>query len=315
METLLVIAGPTAAGKSAVALAVAAKSSGEIINADSVQVYRGLDIGTAKPTRQERESVPHHMLDIADPRDNYTVARYRQETAGIIKEIHNRGKLPILVGGTGLYIRAVVMGYAFSESGVDEGFRAQLQAIAEREGPDVLHRQLAEIDPQTAQKLHPNDLRRVIRALEVYRHSHVPISCQVALTAQSHVYNTVMVGITMSRDRLYRKIEDRVDRMMDMGLVDEVRGLLNGGIPPQAKSMQSLGYRQIVGYLQNEYSLGKAVELIKRDTRRFAKRQLTWFRRENEMIWFNREDYANDNLLAENISNNLAGYYHLNENK
>jgi tRNA dimethylallyltransferase len=309
MDKLLVITGPTAVGKSAVALAVAKHIGGEIISADSVQVYRGLDIGAAKPSQVEREVVPHHLLDIVDPGENYTVAQYQTDAAAAITEIHSRGKLPILVGGTGLYIRAVVMGYAFSESGVDEELRQRLRTIAEDEGPEALHSRLAAVDPLSAEKLHPNDVRRVIRALEVYENSKNSITRQIELTTEHVAYDTKMFGITMPRDCLYRQIELRVDQMMDGGLVDEVRSLLKAGVPPQAKALQSLGYKQIVGFLQEEYTLDEAVLLIKRDTRRFAKRQLTWFRREQEITWLNIFEYGSSEAVAENISYNLAGYY------
>lgn len=308
MGKLLVIAGPTAVGKTDTALAVAKRVGGEIISADSVQVYRGLDIGAAKPTRQEREEVPHHLLDIVGPTENYTVARYQDDAARVIAEVQGRGKLPILVGGTGLYIRAVVQGYAFGEKGEDKALRDRLRREAEEHGPEALHRRLAVVDPVSAAKLHPNDLRRVIRALEFYESSCEPISRQERRTAGESVYDTQMFCLSMPRELLYRRIETRVDQMVAAGLVDEVRGLLNNGVPMDAKSMQSLGYKQLVAHLQGELSLEAAVALIKRDTRRYAKRQLTWFRREEHAVWLDLTQCGGKLEAAENISSFLAGY-------
>ncbi|EEG78545.1 tRNA (adenosine(37)-N6)-dimethylallyltransferase MiaA [Dethiobacter alkaliphilus] len=302
MEKLLVIVGPTAVGKTAVAIEVAKKLGGEIISADSVQVYRGLDIGAAKPSREEREAVAHHLLDIVDPADNYTVADFQEDAKKAITDITNRGKLPILVGGTGLYVRAVVHGFSFSESGMDEEYRAGLHREAEQHGSQYLHGKLAAVDPEAAEKLHPNDLRRVIRALEVYRQSKRPISHQVDKTSDEPIYNTVQFGLTMPRELLYRRIEKRVDSMLDAGLVDEVRNLLNEGVPPAAKSLQSLGYKQIVAYLTGQISLEEAIRLIKRDTRRFAKRQLTWFRRDEDLIWLDMHALGNYQAAAQKIS-------------
>ncbi|MDW7652241.1 MAG: tRNA (adenosine(37)-N6)-dimethylallyltransferase MiaA [Bacillota bacterium] len=307
MEKLLVIVGPTAVGKSDVALCVSQKQNGEIISADSVQVYRGLDIGAAKPSARERKLVPHHLIDFVNPNENYTVAGFQRDAKEAISGVHARGRLPVLVGGTGLYVRAVLQGFAFSESGIDEELRNRLRSEAELYGPEFLHSKLADVDPAAAEKLHPNDLRRVIRALEVYEQTHQPISRQVEATPQTPVYDAVLFGLTMPRDMLYARIEQRVDSMMAAGLVEEVDKLLHSGVSPQAKSMQSLGYKQIVKYLKGEVSREAAVELIKRDTRRFAKRQLTWFRREHDIQWFDILETGGIEAVAENISIFLAG--------
>jgi tRNA dimethylallyltransferase len=308
MGKILVIVGPTAVGKSDVALRVAQKLRGEIISADSVQVYRGLDIGAAKPSPQERTAVPHHLIDIVDPNENYTVADFQRDAGETIAAVHRRGRLPILAGGTGLYVRSVVQGFAFSESGTDEELRHRLRLEAERHGPEALHNRLTGVDPEYAAKLHPNDLRRVIRALEVYERTQVPISEQISQTPQEAVYDALQFGLTLPRELLYQRIEERVEQMLASGLVDEVKGLLANGVSPEAKSMQSLGYKQIVTYLQGELSLEESVALIKRDTRRFAKRQLTWFRRDQEIQWFDLLQTGGREAVAENISNILAGY-------
>lgn len=309
MEKLLVIVGPTAVGKSNVALRLAEEYDGEIISADSVQVYRGLDLGAAKPSLAERATVTHHLIDIVDANDNYTVADFQQDAALVITDVLNRGKLPILVGGTGLYVRAILKGFAFSDSGADQEFRHKLQKAAELFGPEHVHQKLAAVDAQTASKLHPNDLRRVIRALEVFSQTQLPISEQVALTPESSVYDAAQIGLTMPRDLLYTRIEERVDKMIAQGLVDEVKCLLAQGVLPQAKSMQSLGYKQIVSYLKGDISLPTAVELIKRDTRRFAKRQVTWLRRDAEIQWVDVHKIGDVVDIVKNISLIVAGYW------
>ena len=305
---LLVITGPTSVGKSAVAVAVAKTTGGEIISADSVQVYRGLNIGAAKPTVAERETVPHHLIDLVDPNQNYTVAQFQQQATKQITALHKQGKLPILVGGTGLYLRAVVKGYAFGENAEDELLRLRLRQEAKNLGAEALHNKLSAVDPLTAAKLHPNDLRRVIRALEFYEKNRQTISGQLAATPLENVYDTLFFCLTLPRELLYRRIEMRVEEMLAAGLVDEVRGLLAGGVSPEAKSMQSLGYKQIVAYLLGEISLTTAIAEIKRDTRRFAKRQLTWFRREKELIWLDLTEYNGSSDLVANISRKIAGY-------
>jgi tRNA dimethylallyltransferase len=289
MAPLLVIAGPTAVGKSQVALQVAAALGGEIVSADSVQVYRGLDIGTSKASLEERRLVPHHLLDIADPRENYTVADFQRDAREAVERIQARGRLPVLVGGTGLYIRALLRGFAFGETGEDESLRLKLNEEAELHGPEVLHERLAAVDPAAAAKIHPRDLRRLLRALEVFTRSRRPISLQRLDTAGSSGYDVLMFVLNRPREQLYQRIEQRVETMLGEGLVEEVRGLLCGGVPAGCKAMQSLGYRQIVACLQGTMTLPAAVELIKRDTRRYAKRQLTWFRSEPEAFWIDLE--------------------------
>lgn len=300
MVPLLVITGPTAVGKSQVALQVALRLGGEIVSADSVQVYRGLDIGTAKASLAERALVTHHLLDIAEPHENYTVADFQREAREAIDRIASRGRLPILAGGTGLYIRALLRGFAFSEAGGNEALRRKLFEEAQLYGPELLHKRLAEVDPQAASGIHPHDLRRLLRALEVYAQSCRPISGQKQSTTGVSGYDVLMFVLNRPREELYLRIEQRVETMLAEGLVEEVRGLLGGGVPAGCKAMQSLGYRQIVACLQGALTLPAAVELIKRDTRRYAKRQLTWFRSEPEASWI---DLAKDGLhgAVENI--------------
>lgn len=309
MDKLLVIAGPTAVGKSKVAFQVARELDGEIISADSVQVYRGLNIGSAKPSAAERAMVPHHMLDIADAAENYTVADFQRDARDAVAHVQQRGKLPILVGGTGLYITAVIRDYAFSESGQNEEIRERLKADAQKYGSVYLHQKLSEVDPQSSERIHCNDLRRIIRALEVYEQSKEPISGQVRKTTGIALYDMLVVVLTMPREQLYRRIDERVDQMMRQGLVEEVRTLLASGVSTYAKAMQSLGYRQISAYLQGELPLERAVELIKRDTRRYAKRQLTWFRREPDLIWLDLAKEGGESMAGKKICALLAGNY------
>lgn len=281
---LLAIVGPTATGKTEISLRVAQRLGGEIVSADSMLIYRRMDIGTAKPTRLERQMAPHHMIDLVDPGEMYNVALYSQTVKKILPDIRARGNLPLLVGGTGLYVRSVIDGYNFSESGTNSDLRARLMQDCAAMGKAALHERLKEVDPQAASRLHVNDVKRVVRALEVYYLTGKTLS-RSAGREESPAFNLIMYGLTMDRKELYLRIEKRVDRMMADGLVEEVRNLLNLGYSPELTSMQGLGYKEIILYLKGEASLGQAVELLKRNTRRFAKRQLTWFRRDGRIKW------------------------------
>ncbi|MCL5045788.1 MAG: tRNA (adenosine(37)-N6)-dimethylallyltransferase MiaA [Actinobacteria bacterium] len=285
MLPLLVVTGPTATGKTAVGIELALRLKGEVISADSMLVYRHMDIGTAKPDLEERRGVPHHLIDIVDPDEEFSVADFQVLAHQKIREVAGRGKLPLLVGGTGLYIRALAEEYQFTEMDPDSEFRRRLAEEARVKGGEGLHGRLREVDPDAAARIHPNDSRRLIRALEVYEKTGRPISSSWGAPARPSPYDLVMVGITADRQDLYRRIELRVDRMIAAGLVEEVRSLLGMGYTRDLKSMQSLGYREIAAYLDGETDLPGAVELIKINTRRFAKRQLTWFRRDRRINW------------------------------
>lgn len=276
--------GPTATGKTGISLQVAEKLGAEIISADSMLVYRGMDIGTAKPTREEMGRVPHHMIDVADPGEIYNVAIYSQRVKDILGGIPERANLPLLVGGTGLYVRAVVDGYNFSEAGTDRELRARLAQECHTLGRAALHERLKNIDPRTASRLHVNDVKRVIRALEVYYLTGKTLSGSAG-REEAPRFNLLIYGLTMDRKRLYSRIEERVDKMMAAGLLEEVRNLLAGGYSPELTSMQGLGYKEMILHLKGEISLEEAVELLKRNTRRFAKRQITWFRRDPRIRW------------------------------
>lgn len=310
MIPLLVIVGPTAVGKTAISLKVAKTLKGEIISADSMQIYRYLDIGTAKPTPYERELVPHHLVDFIDPAADYNVSQFQKDATEAIMEVSGKGKLPILVGGTGLYCNAVIYDYAFTEAENSPSLRAELTEEAKNRGTETLYKRLEKLDPVSAAKIHPNDLRRIIRALEVFSLTGKPIHDQVISTkAHKTKYNSLLIGINRPREVLYRRIEARVDQMMAAGLVEEVQGLLHRGYSPHLKSLQGLGYRHILPYLQGEVSLEEAVTLLKRDTRRFAKRQLTWFRKNKGIIWFTLENdrIEEEETMVKNICNLVAG--------
>lgn len=283
---LLVIAGPTATGKSEAAVQVAEAVGGEVVSADSMLVYRHMDIGTAKPTRKEMRGIPHHLISIIEPDEEYSVAIYQKQAREVIAAIQARGRLPVLAGGTGLYIRAVIDPYDFTDANRDESLREALLKEAENNGAETLHKRLAEVDGLSAAKLHPRDTRRVIRALEVYYLTGKPISSYQEIKEHAApLYDLVFLGLSMPREKLYRRIEQRVDAMLEKGLPDEVRGLLEAGYSPSLASLQGLGYKEIIAWLIGEVSWPRAVELLKRNTRRFAKRQLTWFRRDERIKW------------------------------
>lgn len=303
---LLVIVGPTAVGKTKTAIQVAHRLQGEVVSADSRQVYRYMNIGTAKPDWNEREGVPHHLIDIVDPDEEFSVADYQRLAQGVIKEIWKRNKLPILAGGTGFYINAVIDNYNFSSTAVNWEFRQRMQQLGEKYGGGYLLEKLRLADPVTAERLHPHDLRRIIRALEVYEFTGRPLSQWEREQDQDSPYLLHMVGLTMERASLYAVINERVEEMIARGLIDEVRALLARGYSPDLNSMQGLGYKEIIPYLEGKVSLKEAVEILQRNTRRFAKRQLTWFRRDRRINWYAISTIPGENLM-EDITNVAAG--------
>ena len=299
LDALLVIVGPTGVGKSEVAVDLTSKLRAEIISADSRQIYRGMDIGTAKPSPEVISRTPHHLIDIASPREVFSAAEFKRRAEPIIKRVQEENRLPLLVGGSGLYIRAVVDGI-FVGPGRDQDLRARLRE-KEDKGRGSLYQELRRVDPVAASYLHSHDERRVIRALEVYYLSGRPISSHQRQLLYSPLPSTVMVGLRMERKTLYRLINRRVDAMMEEGLVKEVEGLLYRGYDEDLPSMQGLGYRQIIGYLEGKYSREEAVRLIKRDTRRFAKHQLTWFNKDSRIIWLDREKFPTPGEASQKI--------------
>ena len=282
---ILVIAGPTASGKSELALELARRLDGEIVSADSMQVYRGMDIGTAKPTPEQRAEIPHHLLDVADPDQPFSAADFAGAADTAIRDIGSRGRQSIVVGGTGLYIRALLKGLVDSPGGADE-FRQALHEEAGRLGNEALLERLRRVDPELAARLHPNNLPRIIRALEVYHLTGIPLSrYQQEHGFSGQRYRSLQIGIRAGRPLLYNRIDDRVDRMLEQGLVQEVQRLLDAGYGPDAKAMRSIGYKEMTAHLAGESSLEEASRLIKRNTRHYAKRQLTWFNADKDILW------------------------------
>ena len=275
------IVGPTASGKTALSLLVARRLRGEIICMDSMQLYRGMDIGTAKPTREERAQSPHHMLDILNPDEAFSVSQYAVMARELIEQI----SVPLLVGGTGMYLQALSLPMDYGQVGGDEGIREKYHAIAREQGQDALHALLQKVDPLSAARLHPHDERRVVRALEVYDLTGVPLSRQKMPEAEDSPYDFQLYALELPRDVLYDRVNRRVDVMIAQGLLDEVRTLMAGGLSPEAQSMQGLGYKEMLPVLRGEQSLAEAAALLKLRTRHYAKRQLTWFKRDGRIRW------------------------------
>lgn len=285
MKKIVTICGPTGIGKTNFAIAMAQTFNGEIIGADSMQIYKHMDIGTAKPDENERTLAVHHLVDFLDPKEEFDAGQYATRADGIIASLYNRGKLPIIAGGTGLYMRALLHGL-FRARPVCEKTLADLTLLNQEKGNLYLHAQLTLCDPIAAQKIHPNDSFRVIRALEVFQTTGNPISqSQKAHDFKEDKYQSLTIGLTMDRKRLYERINQRVDIMISQGLLDEVKSLIERGYSLDLKSMQSIGYRHMGMFLKQEIDFDEAVRLLKRDTRRYAKRQFTWFNSEKDLIW------------------------------
>ena len=299
MEPLVIVAGPTATGKSKTGIELALRMGGSIISADSMQVYRHMDIGTAKVTPGQMRGVPHALIDIIEPGEEWNVVRFQELSKKAVSEALMQGRLPILVGGTGFYIQALLYDIDFTKTREDGAFREQMQAIARREGPQALHERLALVDPQAAKAIHPNNVKRVIRALEYARETGEPISSHnEEQRKRPPAYDAVFFVLTMERRRLYERINRRVDRMLEDGLVEEVRALKERGLGAGDVCMQGLGYRQILSYLEGTVSLEDATAQIKTQTRHFAKRQLTWFQGQKDVIWLSVDSFGSAQEVA-----------------
>jgi tRNA dimethylallyltransferase len=284
-ERIIVIVGPTASGKSELAVQLAERFSGEIVNADSMQFYSGMEIGTARPSAQLMSQVPHHLFGIVTPDVNFTAADFITTAGSIITDISRRGRIPIVVGGTGLYIRALLCGLAESPA-ADEEFRASMTEYAEQHGPEALHKLLDRVDPDSAARLHMNDRLRIIRALEVFHQTGQPLSqVQVGHGFNECRYHALKIGLDVPRQTLYERIEKRVDAMITAGFIAEVEQLLAQGYSPQSKALGAIGYREICACLSGQQTLAETIDLIKKNTRHYAKRQLTWFRKEQAIKW------------------------------
>lgn len=302
---IVVVCGPTASGKTKLGIALAKRFDGEVVSADSMQIYREMDIGTAKPTAEEKEGIPHHMLDVADPWENYSVACYVKDASACVDDILSRGKLPIIVGGTGLYIDSLCKGLDFASFHPESGHRERLQEEAKRQGSAALWETLQKIDPEAAARLHPNDEKRVIRALEVWHETGKTITQHNEESkARPPRYEAIRIGLNFAdREELHQRINQRVDEMMELGLDAEVRRLLEQGVPNTCTAMQAIGYKEMTSCLQEGTPLAPAVEEIKLRSRQYAKRQLTWFRRNASVHWICWEKSPNfTSALQDSIS-------------
>ena len=286
-QPLIILTGPTAVGKTDLSIQLAQKLNAEILSADSMQVYRYMDIGTAKPTLSQQKQVQHHLIDLVEPDQDFSVANYQVCFNETLQKAVQQGKLPLMVGGTGLYIRACTQAFVFDPGGADPELRAKFREEAERFGSEKLHQRLMEVDPKSAARIHPNDLIRIIRALEVYSMTGTPLSELQPKRNQEIQFDTIYIFLDRNREELYQRIEERVDIMFSEGLIDETRLLLERGYAPDLKPLQSLGYRQVSDFLTGKITLDEAISQTKQQTRHYAKRQLTWFRREPVDFWIN----------------------------
>ena len=292
---LIVLTGPTAVGKTRLSLSLAETVGGEIVSADSMQVYRHMDIGSAKIKQAEMRGIPHHMIDILEPWESFNVVLFKERCEECIRGIYERGHIPVVTGGTGFYIQALLRDVDFSEEPEDRAYRESLERLADEKGAEYLHTMLAEADPVAAEEIHANNIKRTIRALEFHHLTGGRISDHNHREKQKEsIYNSCYFVLNDDRDRLYSRIEQRVDEMLKEGLVDEVRHLRDMGCRKGMVSMQGLGYKEIMAWLEDEISYEEAVNILKRDTRHFAKRQLTWFRRERDVIWINKNEFGWD---------------------
>lgn len=296
-RTVPVLVGPTAVGKTALSLDLAELLDAEIVSADSRQVYRYMDIGTAKPTPEERRRVPHHFIDVRDPDEYYSAGEYGREARRAIQELLDKGRLPIVVGGSGFYLRALFDGL-FEPRISDPEVKERIRQRIREEGLQSVYEYLRRVDPESAERIHPNDEQRIVRALEVYEIAGRPMSSFFAEKPEPAPFASVWIGLERDREELYQRINRRVEEMFHAGLVDEVRGLLERGYSPSLNALRTVGYREVIEHLQGHYDLERAVYLVKRNTRRYAKRQLTWFRKERRIQWVPVDDTVLDHVLA-----------------
>ncbi len=294
-KPLIILTGPTAVGKTKLSLSLAKDVKGSVISADSMQVYRGMDIGSAKIKPEQMQGIPHYLIDAIDPREEFHVARFQEMAKEAMEEIYEMGRIPILTGGTGFYIQAVLYDIDFTKEEEDTSYRSELEALAKEQGADALHGLLRQVDEEAAKSIHANNVKRVIRALEYHHLTGQKISEHNRQQRQKESpYAFCYFVLSDRRDKLYRAINFRVDQMMEEGLLEEVKALQQAGLSRNMVSMQGLGYKELLSYLEGERTLEEAVSLIKQDTRHFAKRQLTWFRRERDVIWLDKQEFGYD---------------------
>ena len=306
---LVILTGPTAVGKTKASIRLAKAINGEIISADSMQVYKHMDIGSAKIKPEEMEGVIHHLVDVLEPHEEFHVVRFQEMAKQAMEEIYERGHIPIVVGGTGFYIQALLYDIDFTADDGDDVYRKELESLAKEKGADHLHNMLEEVDPESAKEIHANNVKRVIRALEFYHLTGEKISVHNQREREKESpYEFRYFVLNDERENLYKRIDARVDQMMEEGLVEEVRALKNKGYYKEMVAMQGLGYKEMFEYLDGEITLEEAVYKIKRDTRHFAKRQITWFKREKDVIWLNKQDYGyNEDELLQAILAHMEG--------
>lgn len=294
-KPLVVLTGPTAVGKTKLSIDLAKALGGEIISADSMQVYKHMDIGSAKITEKEMDGVPHHLIDVLSPFEEFHIVRFQELAKKAVEDIYSRGRIPVFVGGTGFYIQAVTKDIDFTEGEEDKEYREELSRLAAEKGNEFLHEMLRNIDPKSAEEIHANNVKRVIRALEFYKENGFPISQHNEEQKQNETpYNLAYFVLNAPRELLYERIDRRVDEMMENGLMEEVQKLKDMGCRRDMTSMQGLGYKEILSFLEGDVPLEEAVRILKRDTRHFAKRQLTWFRRESDVIWVDKDKFSFD---------------------
>lgn len=299
---IIVIVGPTAVGKTYVSVELAKKLSTEIVSADSMQIYKEMDIGTAKITNDEMQGIAHHMIDIVRPDDNYSVSEFKENAEKIIDSLHLNNNVPIVVGGSGLYVNSLIYDLDFGKAKSNEKIRDYYDYYHREHGEDALYEKLKKIDPVSAEKIHKNNVKRVIRALEVYDITGIKFSeLNTDIRKPSDKYECILVGLSMDRKILYERINQRVDKMISEGLIDEVRTLLEKGYHKDLISMQAIGYKEIIDYLEGNTSLEESISILKRNTRRFAKRQYTWFLKDENVKWFDIKDIRDIDLTVENI--------------
>lgn len=292
---LIILTGPTAVGKTALSIGLAKAVDGEIISADSMQVYRKMNIGTAKIQQSEMQGVRHHLIDILDPGEDFNVVLFKKYALEAMKDIYSRGKIPVVVGGTGFYIQALLYDINFEDNDNDMSYREELQTLAAEHGNSYIHAMLAGVDPESAEKIHENNVKRVIRALEFYKKTGTKISEHNEAESQKESpYNFEYFVLNDDRQKLYDRIDRRIDIMLEDGLLDEVRSLVDEGYSRDLVSMQGLGYKEMIDYIQERYTLDEAVYTLKRDTRHFAKRQVTWFKREKQVTWVNKNEFDSE---------------------
>ncbi len=303
MKDLFILAGPTAVGKTDISIKLAKRLNGEIISADSMQIYKHMDIGSAKIIKEEMQGIPHYLIDIVEPEESFNVSEFKKMAKQAIDKIDERQRLPMLVGGTGLYINSLIYNYDFTEASVDEEYREYLQSMAEINGKEYVHNLLKDVDLESYNRLFPNDLKRVIRALEVFKLTGKTIS-QFNLENDIYdiPYNVYYFVLNMDRDKLYDRINRRVDIMIENGLIDEVKKLKAMGCTADMQSMKGIGYKEILHYLDGNISLDEAIYLIKKGSRNYAKRQLTWFRKDDRVIWVDKDEFNDENEIVEYIT-------------